>query len=166
MSDSYNSASQDEVDALLESMHGVETPGVAAPDKVSTGGSGQLHMEGSSAGGTGAAKQSFRPTRIEEIARANESMHGFDRVQDIPLDLSVELGRTTLLIRDILELGTGSIIELDRVAGEPVDLLANGRLIARGEVVVVDECFAVRVTEVVSTSRLAPQADYQDRVAA
>ncbi len=69
---------------------------------------------------------------------------------DVKLTLTVELGRTTMLVKDILGLGEGSIIELDKLAGEPVDLLVNGKLIARGEVVVIDENFGVRVTDIVS----------------
>jgi flagellar motor switch protein FliN/FliY len=75
---------------------------------------------------------------------------GFERVQDISLEIAVELGRTRLLIKDILELTSGSIIELEKIAGEPVDLLANGLLIARGEVVVVEDSFGVRITQVIT----------------
>ena len=71
-------------------------------------------------------------------------------IMDVPLQVTVELGRTRKLIRDILELVPGSIIELDKLAGEPVDILVNGKLIAKGEVVVIDENFGVRVTEIVS----------------
>jgi flagellar motor switch protein FliN/FliY len=81
-----------------------------------------------------------------------DNLEGFDRVQDIPLEISVELGRTKLLIRDILELGVGSIIELEKMAGEPVDLLANGLLIARGEVVVIEDNFGVRITEIITAA--------------
>ncbi len=77
---------------------------------------------------------------------------GMGRVRDIPLDVTVELGRTRLLIRDILDLGTGSIIELDKLAGEPVDLFANGLLVARGEVIVIDDNFGVRVTEIITAA--------------
>jgi flagellar motor switch protein FliN/FliY len=69
---------------------------------------------------------------------------------DVPLQITVELGRTRKLIRDILELAPGSVIELDKLAGEPVDILANGKLIAKGEVVVIDENFGVRITDVIS----------------
>lgn len=69
---------------------------------------------------------------------------------DIPLQVSVELGRTKRLIKDILELSQGSIIELDKLAGEPVDILVNNKLIAKGEVVVIDENFGVRVTDIIS----------------
>jgi flagellar motor switch protein FliN len=71
-------------------------------------------------------------------------------LMDVPMTLTVELGRTRQLVRDILGLGEGSIIELDKLAGEPVDLLVNGKLIAKGEVVVIDENFGVRVTDIVS----------------
>lgn len=79
---------------------------------------------------------------------------------DVPLQISVELGRTELRIRNVLELVPGSIIELDRLAGEPVDVLVNGKAIARGEVVVIDEEFGVRITEIASqASRLRNLAE-------
>lgn len=71
-------------------------------------------------------------------------------IMDVPLQVTVELGRTRKLIRDILELAPGSVIELDKLAGEPVDILVNGKLIAKGEVVVIDENFGVRITDIVS----------------
>ena len=70
-------------------------------------------------------------------------------IMDVPMQVTVELGRTRKLIRDILELTPGSVVELDKLAGEPVDILVNGKLIAKGEVVVIDENFGVRVTEIV-----------------
>ncbi|MDW8207175.1 MAG: flagellar motor switch protein FliN [Chloroherpetonaceae bacterium] len=75
---------------------------------------------------------------------------GLDLILDIPLEVTVELGRVQMLIRDVLELSSGSIVELDRVAGEPVDLLVNGRLMARGEVVVIEDNFGIRITEIIS----------------
>lgn len=69
---------------------------------------------------------------------------------DVPMTLTVELGRTSKLVQEILGLGEGSIIELDKLAGEPVDILVNGKLIAKGEVVVIDENFGVRITDIVS----------------
>ncbi|MDR3563794.1 MAG: flagellar motor switch phosphatase FliY [Negativicutes bacterium] len=81
------------------------------------------------------------------------TMPGYDGniglIMDVPLQVTVELGRTRKLIREILELGPGSVVELDKLAGEPVDILANGKLIAKGEVVVIDENFGVRVTEII-----------------
>ncbi len=69
---------------------------------------------------------------------------------DIPLQVTVELGRTKRSVKEILELSCGSIIELDKLAGEPVDILVNNRLIAKGEVVVIDENFGVRITDILS----------------
>ena len=74
-------------------------------------------------------------------------------IMDVPLEVTVELGRTQKLIKEILEFSSGSIIELDKLAGEPVDILVNGKLIAKGEVVVIDESFGVRVTDIVHPSK-------------
>jgi len=80
-------------------------------------------------------------------------------LMDVQMSVTVELGRTKMYIKDILGLGEGSIIELDKLAGEPVDLLVNGKLIAKGEVVVIDENFGVRVTDIVSpTDRIKTEA--------
>ena len=79
--------------------------------------------------------------------------HGIELLIDVALEVSVELGRSHMSIGEILALRTGSVIELDKLAGEPVDVSVNGTLIARGEVVVVDEKFGVRITEVVSKAR-------------
>lgn len=74
-------------------------------------------------------------------------------IMDVPLEITVELGRTKKLIKDILEFGPGTILELDKLAGEPVDILVNGKYIAKGEVVVIDESFGVRITDIVSASK-------------
>lgn len=89
----------------------------------------------------------FAPLTNEpvEVNAANISL-----IQDVPLQVTVELGRTKKSIKEILEFSTGSIIELDRLAGEPVDIHVNGQLTAKGEVVVIDENFGVRITEIVS----------------
>ncbi|WP_068672683.1 flagellar motor switch phosphatase FliY [Oceanobacillus sp. Castelsardo] len=91
-----------------------------------------------------------------ERVNLNQNEHrNLDMLMDIPLNVTVELGRTKRAIRDILEFSKGSIIELDKLAGEPVDILVNNKLIATGEVVVIDENFGVRVTDIVSkTDRL------------
>jgi flagellar motor switch protein FliN/FliY len=73
-----------------------------------------------------------------------------DMLLDLPLDVSVELGRTKLSIQELLSLGPGSVVELDKVAGEPLDILINDRLVARGEAVVVNDKFGVRITDIVS----------------
>jgi flagellar motor switch protein FliN/FliY len=76
----------------------------------------------------------------------------YDLLLDVEMDVTAELGRTRMTVRSLLDLEPGAIVELDRMAGSPVDLLVNGRLIARGEVVVVDEEFALRVTEIVASA--------------
>jgi flagellar motor switch protein FliN len=73
-----------------------------------------------------------------------------DFILDIPLQLSVRIGSTRMLIRDLLQLGQGSVIELDKLAGEPMEVLVNGKLVARGEAVVVNEKLGVRLTDVIS----------------
>jgi flagellar motor switch protein FliN/FliY len=75
---------------------------------------------------------------------------GLDMLHDVEMEVSAELGRTRMSVRELLSLSPGAIVELDRAAGSPADLLVNGRLIARGEVVVVDENFGIRVTEIVA----------------
>jgi flagellar motor switch protein FliN/FliY len=81
-----------------------------------------------------------------------------ERLRDVPVELAVEIGRTRMTIGETLALGPGSIITLNRLAGEPVDLLVNGKPIARGEVVVIDEEFGLRVTEVTAgASRSVPR---------
>ena len=81
------------------------------------------------------------------------------RLHDVPVELAVEIGRTRMTIGQTLELRPGSVVSLNRLAGEPVDLLINGKPIARGEVVVVDEEFGLRVTEIVSTVVPVPLRD-------
>lgn len=73
-----------------------------------------------------------------------------DVVLDIPVSISMEIGRTKISIRNLLQLNQGSVVELDRLAGEPMDVLVNGTLIARGEVVVVNEKFGIRLTDIIS----------------
>ena len=73
-----------------------------------------------------------------------------DVLLDVPLEISVELGRVKMVVRDVLDLGTGSIVEVDKAAGEPVDVMVNGRLVAKGEVVVIEDNFGVRITEILN----------------
>lgn len=83
-------------------------------------------------------------------------MSDLRRLSDVPIDLTVEIGRTRLTVGETLELRQGSILTLNRMAGEPVDLLVNGTPIARGEVVVIDEQFGVRVTDVIGAGSTVP----------
>ncbi|WP_321367222.1 flagellar motor switch protein FliN [uncultured Desulfuromusa sp.] len=92
--------------------------------------------------------------QVVETATAKSKFddRGIDLLLDIPLEVSVEVGRSRILVRDLLQLQEGSLIELDKLAGEPLDLYVNSRLIARGEAVVVNEKFGLRLTDVVSPS--------------
>ena len=87
---------------------------------------------------------------LEPATPAGADGADLHRLYDVPVELAVEVGRTKMTIREALALGPGSIVTLNRLAGEPVDLLVNGKPIARGEVVVIDEEFGLRITEVVS----------------
>ncbi|MDB5799902.1 MAG: fliN [Rhodocyclales bacterium] len=80
------------------------------------------------------------------------SMNDFDLILDIPVQLTVELGRTKISIRNLLQLAHGSVVELDALAGEPMDVLVNGTLIAQGEVVVVNDKFGIRLTDIITPS--------------
>jgi flagellar motor switch protein FliN/FliY len=77
-------------------------------------------------------------------------VQGFDMIMDIPVRLTVELGRTKISIRNLLQLAHGSVVELDGLAGEPMDVLVNGTLIAQGEVVVVNDKFGIRLTDIIT----------------
>ncbi|TVR60642.1 MAG: flagellar motor switch protein FliN [Candidatus Competibacteraceae bacterium] len=79
-----------------------------------------------------------------------QSEPNLDRVLDIPINLSLELGHTRMSIRELLRLSQGSVVKLDRPGGDPLDILVNGCLVARGEVVVINERFGVRITDIVS----------------
>ena len=96
-----------------------------------------------------------QPLPMEEFAPARQSVEGapdLDVIMDIPVRISMEVGNTEISIRNLLQLNQGSVIELDRLAGEPLDVLVNGTLIAHGEVVVVNEKFGIRMTDVISPS--------------
>ncbi len=91
---------------------------------------------------------SFQPFSAD--VNAMQSQENIELIKDVPLEVTVELGRTSKSISDILDFAPGTIIELDRIAGEPVDVLVNGKLVAKGEVVVIEENFGVRVTEIIN----------------
>lgn len=99
-----------------------------------------------------AGQVTVQPAEFGELPRyqAPEASSNIDLLLDVPLNLTVELGRTKKTIREILSLGPGSVVELEKLAGETVDILVGGKLMAKGEVVVIDENFAVRITDIVS----------------
>ncbi len=85
----------------------------------------------------------------DDAVESDEEIN-LDVILDVPVDISMEIGRTKISIRNLLKLNQGSVIELDRLAGEPMDVLVNGTLIAHGEVVVVNDKFGIRLTDVIS----------------
>jgi flagellar motor switch protein FliN/FliY len=92
-----------------------------------------------------------RPADFAELrGNSSEALANMDMILDIPVTVSVELGRAEMIIKDILQLGQGSVVELEKLAGEPMEILVNGRLVARGEVVMVEEKFGVRLTDIIS----------------
>ena len=91
----------------------------------------------------------FRPLSAEKSATPSRDL---EMIMDIPVKLTVELGRTKLTIKQLLELAQGSVIELEGLAGEPMDILINGYLIAQGEVVVIEDKYGIRITEIITPS--------------
>lgn len=107
--------------------------------------------------GAGAAESNARPASFAELKSDSkfkpiDGAPDLDVILDIPVRISMEVGSTEISIRNLLQLNQGSVIELDRLAGEPLDVLVNGTLIAHGEVVVVNEKFGIRMTDVISPS--------------
>ena len=135
MTDETNS-SEDEVDSVWgeamaeQSAAGAATSNDGVDDNYEKAQFGQLQNEG----------------------KANVDEVNLDVILDIPVTLSVEIGRTRQTIRNLLQLNQGSVVELDRLAGEPMDVLVNGTMIAHGEIVVVNEKFGIRLTDVISAA--------------
>ncbi|GIV20554.1 MAG: hypothetical protein KatS3mg023_2305 [Armatimonadota bacterium] len=123
---------------------GEETETPSAPAGIGTAESSPFQMLEEAAA---ASAQPFVPLAQ---AASQPLPAGIELILDVPLELTVELGRKRMFIKDVLELTIGSIVELDRVAGEPVDVLVNGRIMARGEVVVIEDNFGIRITEIIN----------------
>ena len=111
-----------------------------------------IEDEGTGEGaGETAVEEQEGDTNQEESGKANEVKEAnLDLILDIPLSVTVELGRSKMLINDLLQLGQGSVVELTKLVGEPLEVLVNDKLVARGEVVVVNEKFGVRLTDIVT----------------
>ena len=101
---------------------------------------------------TAEAAPAAQPAVFEQFGASEKAaaMQDFDMILDIPVALTVELGRTKISIRNLLQLAHGSVVELDGLAGEPMDVLVNGTLIAQGEVVVVNDKFGIRLTDIIT----------------
>ena len=113
--------------------------------------SGQTHAD---IGEANPQPASFPPVDNQYAVPANKNI---EFVLDIPLQVTVQIGSTRMLIRELLQLGQGSVIELNKLAGEPMEVLVNNKLVARGEVVVVNEKFGIRLTDVVSPNQRIQQ---------
>ncbi|SFP07785.1 flagellar motor switch phosphatase FliY [Salibacterium halotolerans] len=124
----------------------------ASEQKMPSGGQQQKPSGGQErfVGGPSGNVQAAQFSTFETPSLSENESKNLNMLMDIPLEVTVELGRTQRSIKDILEFSQGSIIELDKLAGEPVDILVNQKLVAKGEVVVIDENFGVRVTDIVS----------------
>lgn len=119
-----------------------------------TGDAGQSDIDALLAADSGAGRLPMEEFASSPRPNENVSLEGpnLDVILDIPVSISMEVGSTEINIRNLLQLNQGSVIELDRLAGEPLDVLVNGTLIAHGEVVVVNEKFGIRLTDVISPS--------------
>ncbi|MBX5465629.1 MAG: flagellar motor switch protein FliN [Clostridia bacterium] len=118
------------------------TPSAQAPSPAAGG--------ASSAAAPAAGRSSPHVWQALDAPGTGPSPAGLELLYDVPLEITVELGRASRSVREVLALGTGSVVELDRAAGEPVDILVNGKLVAHGEVVVIDDNFGIRVTDILS----------------
>ena len=99
------------------------------------------------------APTNVMPAQFQNLAPNTAGIPGGENIgiiMDVPLEVTVELGRTSNSISEILDFAPGTILELDKIAGEPVDVLVNGKFVAKGEVVVIEESFGVRVTEIIN----------------
>ena len=115
----------------------------------------QVEIDTGMSGALGAKAATATPASFESfdgMGAKPSSMNDFDLILDIPVQLTVELGRTKISIRNLLQLAHRSVVELDALAGEPMDVLVNGTLIAQGEVVVVNDKFGIRLTDIITPS--------------
>ena len=129
-------AAQNDIDALLAQATFDDAPDAPSDETVAP---------------AGAAIETM-PIDLPQQAMSDARLGGVDLLRDVELNVKVELGRSRLLVADVLRLGEGSVVELDKLAGDPVDVYVNERLIARGEVLVLNDQFCVRVNEIVNAA--------------
>jgi len=143
---------QSEIDAMLKSMDS-DSSDAASQDESGLSMEAAMQLDPELPKPSPKASVAVTAASFEEIHKTEPPVKpslDLDFVLDIPLSLNVELGRNRMLISELLQLGQGSVVELTKLAGEPMDVYVNQRLIARGEVVVVNEKFGVRLTDIVS----------------
>ncbi len=131
-----------------------ESPEVSDEDWSAALAEAKPESGGTDPGSVAGPANGAEPVVFQRLAKSggNGQVGDIDLILDIPVNLTVELGRTRIPIKHILQLAQGSVIELDALAGEPMDVLVNGCLIAQGEVVVVNEKFGIRLTDIVTPS--------------
>ncbi|MEL7238514.1 MAG: flagellar motor switch protein FliN [Planctomycetota bacterium] len=110
----------------------------------------QVAQQAGSAGEAPPSPGAVDMPHFEPLSKG-EIVSGIDLLKDVDLDVKIELGRNRMLVEDVLRLGEGSVVELDKLAGDPVDVFVNDRLVARGEVLVLNDDFCVRVNEILAT---------------
>ena len=140
---------QNEIDELMKGVGSAKEP-APADDNISWD---DVKDEMEQSAHPAGPKTEISNVHFEELQKAKpegKTNFNLDFIMDIPLTLTAELGRSKMLISELLQLGQGSVLELSKLAGEPMDIYVNQRLIARGEVVVVNEKFGVRLTDIVS----------------
>ena len=140
---------QNEIDELMKGVGSAKEPAPADENISWDDVKDEMEQSAHPAG----PKTEISNVHFEELQRAKpegKTNFNLDFIMDIPLTLTAELGRSKMLISELLQLGQGSVLELSKLAGEPMDIYVNQRLIARGEVVVVNEKFGVRLTDIVS----------------
>jgi flagellar motor switch protein FliN/FliY len=149
--------SKEMVDSLMNAVQPTAAPSVQAPKTLEAPRVQPAKAQQQVAAAAAPKQQMVQPVDVRPVQFAPlvqgvmpATDTNIDLIMDVPLQVTVELGRTRKLIRDVLELAPGSVVELDKLAGEPVDILVNGKLIAKGEVVVIDENFGVRITDIIS----------------
>jgi flagellar motor switch protein FliN/FliY len=150
------SLSQDEIDALLSGTSDL----LGGGDDTSSGGGGGfdlgLDFDSLTGGGGGSSSSTTVSSSKSKSSMSPIDPGNLELLLNVNMKLTVELGRTKMSIKDILDIGEGAVIELDKLHGEPVDILVNDKVVARGEVVVLNEDFGIKVTEILDSKEIWP----------
>lgn len=150
--------SSEEIEALVA--QGAANAAHSSTDGEAADGSSNVVDVTGAAMGQGVGESAVKAVEYSHVRGGNAGggSSGIELIMDVQLQVTVELGRSRLTVRDVLGLGAGSVVELDKHAGEPVEVVVNNKTVARGEVVVIDENFGVRITEIVSVEEVPIRA--------
>jgi len=147
-----NILDQASIDALLSQVEaGGGLPDVSPAPTAGATGTMMMPQQASVGGSGGIPPPSPFPLEQFDAGEELPDASKIDLLKDVILDVKIELGRTSMYIEDILRLTEGSVVELDKLAGDPVDILVNGRIVARGEILILNDNFAVRIAEILNT---------------